>query len=278
MEKNKPVIISSVVDEASTLQKKILIENFGFKETSEIMFENPVYEYKGIKLFTLNESSIYTDKLRNLDATLIIFASKHSSKAGMKALLTHTPGIWTDDVSYGGEAFRIGLAPAKELRYSFDLLNKHANNNKRVNEYQVGIEVTHHGPFIPNVPSVFVEQGGTKEEWEDINAAEVVASTIFELAIDHLNSKIPEKKAIVGFGGNHYCARFLKILKNEDLSFGHIIPKHALEETTPEMIRLAWERTIAKEKIAIIDKKGTKSAHRQMIKQALEGITEPISK
>ncbi len=275
MGKNAPVIIVSKTDEASILQKQILIENFGFQETSSAMFENPVFMLKSIRLITLNESSIFTTKLTNIDASLVIFASKHSSKAGMKALLTHTPGIWTNDASYGGQPFKIGLAPAKELRFSYDRLVEHAKNNS-VDEYQVGIEVTHHGPYLPNVPSLFVEQGGTKEEWRDRNAAEVVAATIFDIAINHLENRIPEKKAIVGFGGNHYCARFLKILQTEDYSFGHIIPKHALDNTTPEMIRNAWERTLAKEKVAVIDKKGTKSAHRKMVKEALSGITEPI--
>ncbi len=274
-ERPRIIIVVSKSDIASVLQFQILRDSFGFTEINEVLFSNPVYARNNIKIVQINEPSILSTEVKSLHGDLLVFASKHVSQAGMKAVLVHTPGVWTDDVSHGGLPYKIGLAPANELKYGFDRLAFHAEDN-RLNGFNVGIEVTHHGPILPEIPAIYVEQGGTREEWENQKAAETVAATIYDLAQAFSMGMIPQKKAIVGFGGNHYCARFLKLVSIDDYAFGHIIPKHALDRTKPEMIRDAWTRTLAQEKIAVVDKKGTKSAHRKMIRDQLSGIAEIV--
>ncbi len=275
MAKPRVVIVVSKPDIASMLQFQVLQDSFGFVETDENLFANSVYSRDNIKIVQINEPSILSKEVQELEGDLLIFASKHVSQAGMKAVLVHTPGVWTDDVSYGGLPYKISLAPANELKYGFDQLLFHAQDN-RLDDFIVGMEVTHHGPILPEIPSIYVEQGGTREEWQNQRAAETVASTIYDIAQAFSKGIIPQKKAVVGFGGNHYCARFLKLVADEDYAFGHIIPKHVLDKTRPEMIRKAWDRTIAREKIAVVDKKGTKSAHRNMIKEQLGETTDIV--
>ncbi len=274
-EEPKVIIVVSKPDIASMLQFEILRDSFGFVETGEVLFSNSIYARDNVRIVQINEPSILSTEVQSLEGDLLIFASKHVSQAGMKAVLVHTPGVWTDDVSHGGIPYKISLAPANELKYGFDRLVFHAQDN-RLDDFNVGIEVTHHGPILPEIPAIYVEQGGTKEEWQHQEAAETVAATIYDIAQAFSAQAIPRKKAIVGFGGNHYCARFLKLVATEDYAFGHIIPKHVLDRTRPGMIHEAWARTLAQEKIVVVDKKGTKSAHRNMIREQLAPITEIV--
>ena len=80
---------------------------------------------------------------------------------------------------------------------------------------------------------------------------------------------------MIGIGGGHYAPSFIKKLDNEEYMLGHIIPKYAHENLPDEMIIMAWERTIANEKIFLIDKKGTRSKFRHHIIELIENNGYP---
>ncbi|MCE7734790.1 MAG: hypothetical protein GPJ54_07940, partial [Candidatus Heimdallarchaeota archaeon] len=147
-------------------------------------------------------------------------------------------------------------------------------------EYWIGAEVTHHGPSSLNVPIMYIETGGTVEEWNDIEACSLIADVIIEIArIYNLTKtelqKLETKPAMIGIGGGHYAPSFIKKLDQEEYLLGHIIPKYAHDELNESMIQQAWEKTIAKEKIFIIDKKGTKGKNRQRFIEIIESLDYP---
>ncbi len=80
-----PVIVSSKKDAASQNIKKCLIENFGFKESTETFEGEPVYKKGEIKLITTQKALIEAEHLDKYSPEIgfFIFASKHKSEKGV---------------------------------------------------------------------------------------------------------------------------------------------------------------------------------------------------
>lgn len=226
---------------------------------------------KSISILTIPEDQIFTDYFAGyLKTDLLIFASKHSSSAGKKALLVHTTGIWNEANDYGGNSYELAFAPVKELTYMFHKIQKLAQERDK-NEYWIGIEVTHHGPTSLSYPVLFAETGGTEEEWEDQSACNIIADAIISLIDSKLKNLIKEDKiAFVGFGGGHYAPAFLKKIRQDNYAIGHISPKYSHGKLNEKMIIQAYEKTLAKNKVILIDKKGSRLETRNLIIEIAE--------
>lgn len=209
------------------------------------------------------------ERLRNVE--FIIFATKHVSKAGDKTLCLHVPGNWRN-ADYGGKAGRICKASSLIQKYLFQKLEENHIQSKLEN-YKVTLECTHHGPLIEK-PCCFIEVGGTEIEWNDKEAAEIIAKTIndFQNFETWKNQEENKKlKSAIGIGGPHYAPNFTKIqLTNKQIAIGHIIPEYALplsDSIIMEIIAKTKERLT----VAVIDWKGCgKSEDRQKIIDSLE--------
>jgi D-aminoacyl-tRNA deacylase len=233
---------------------------------------------RSIALFTMSTYHFQADYLYDyFDANLIIFASKHISKAAQKAILVHPLGNWGAAYNGSGEVETLSITPSYALTKGYFALKKYHEQAKLEN-YWVGVESTHHGPTQLNVPSLFIEVGGTKEEWEDQEACKAVAKAIHEIAIDYVSMEFIESvPAIIGIGGGHYGPSFLKRVEAGIFQFGHIMPKYYMASVSEDLIKQAWEKTISKEKLFLIDKKGSKGKDRQRVIEIIEKLGYPYA-
>ncbi|PIN95238.1 hypothetical protein COU53_00360 [Candidatus Pacearchaeota archaeon CG10_big_fil_rev_8_21_14_0_10_30_48] len=199
---------------------------------------------------------------KKFDTDFIIFASKHQSQIPNKTLSVHTIGNFKE-AEYGGKSNTLSPASALLSKHFFQTLNK--NNNS---DYKVTLEVTHHGPLI-EIPSIFIEIGSTKSEWEDKKAGELIAKTI----IESINSfKKESYKIAIGIGGPHYCPSFNKIQLEDKFAISHIVPKYGLP-LTKNLVKQLINKTQEKLTHAIIDWKGFTNSHeRQEVIENIESF------
>lgn len=223
---------------------------------------------KDIEIFGINESilnlshlpsEIY-EKVNKID--LIIAASQHKSKSKMPTLCVHSPGNF-NEAKYGGKERELSIAPALEIRKA--VIEFKRQQERRKLNYDVTLEATHHGPTL-NFPIMFVEVGSSEEQWNDLNACEAAAGVINKLfSKDNINEN--KIKVAIGIGGNHYASKFTKILFNENIAFGHIMPKYNFNE---EMIEQMISKTYPKPELALIDWNGLNSEQRNKAIKRIE--------
>ncbi|OQX21247.1 MAG: hypothetical protein BWK75_03505 [Candidatus Altiarchaeales archaeon A3] len=217
------------------------------------------------KVINLNDlpSEIYNMAGAKID--LIIVASRHKSESKMPTLCVHSPGNF-NDAKLGGNEKSLSIAPALYIRKAILEFKKEKEKNLNLVNYDVTLEVTHHGPTL-NLPVMFVEVGSSEEQWNNLNACEVAGNVIKDLYGTNLNKK--NTTIAIGIGGNHYAGKFTKILLNEEIAFGHIMPKYNFNG---EMIEQMISKTIPKPEIALIDWNGLNSEQRNKTIKKLNEI------
>ncbi|MFX1465672.1 MAG: D-aminoacyl-tRNA deacylase [Promethearchaeota archaeon] len=270
-----PIIVTS----SASLAGKNLLEQFlafySFEKTGELFEDSPIYDYKGqgkLKLITTRRKIIAADHLNEFSTDLFIFASKHESAAKIPALLTHSTGNWTSEAKFGGLPNELGIAPAFAIKEA--LLELH-NQKTRLDleQYNVSLEVSHHGPTNLNAPIVFIEVGSTPDQWSDKKAVEAVVNVAM-----HVASTKKRYKAVIGVGGGHYAPEFNHLLLKTEYAISHIVPKYVLETINENMIKKAIDRSFEKIELCVLDWKGMKSHHRDTLLQILEGLQLPYIK
>ncbi len=191
--------------------------------------------------YRVKERLIYQDFFdRDMDASLLIFLSRHSSVNPVPVLTVHVTGNITS-ADFGGKEHSLAYAAPAWMHAVLKGLSKNAPPG-----YRVAYEVTHHGPSEISTPSLFAEVGSTEKEWQDREAALAVAKSV--LSADPANI-IP----LIGFGGTHYAARQTHIALNTRGAFGHIAHTRDVPLLDAAMIDLMKERTGAV--AAYIDRK-----------------------
>jgi D-aminoacyl-tRNA deacylase len=188
---------------------------------------------------------------KELDTDFIIWASKHQSEKEIKTLTVHPIGNF-NKAEFGGKAGELCPSNPKLLKHFFQTLNK--NNNL---DYQVSMEVTHHGPHI-KTPSLFIEIGSTKKQWQDKKAGELIAKTIIEA----LKTKPKKSIPAIGIGGPHYCPNFNKIQLENKFALAHIVPEYVLP-INEKIITQILTKTTKKPKYTILDWKGLGKAEQK---------------
>jgi D-aminoacyl-tRNA deacylase len=202
----------------------------------------------------IEHQSIYAE---NIDAEFsgdfIIFVSMHKSEKEVRTLTLHAPGNWKQ-ADFGGKPGEVCRTSSLFLKHVFKILNQKTAESKL--DYQVSLEVTHHGPYLEK-PCCFIEIGSTEREWMDDKASKVIAETLN----DAMFSFKPDKELIpsIGIGGPHYCPNFNKIQLNSQYAISHIIPEYALP-LTEQMLLQAITKTTEPVKTAILDWKAIGNA------------------
>ena len=226
-----PTIVISKRDPASNLMGRYLTENY-FEKTEKTFGNYHVFEYKNADLIIIDSEHIYADWLaERYPSDLYIFASRHSAESGIPCLTVHTTGNW-GDAMYGGESRTLARAPAQHMLAALQYLKEH-----QIDGFSVSYEVTHHGP-TPDAPVMFVEVGSTEEQWQNEEAAAVVAEAILA-ALEPVDAP-----TAIGVGGGHYAPRFTQISLKKGIAFGHMAPKYAFDFLDEYMLRQAVEKTI----------------------------------
>jgi len=230
----------------------------------------PIIELSKETLYSDNLNEKHFPELKGID--FIIFTSTHRSEKGNPSLSLHAPGNWRS-ADLGGHEHKVCKTSAFVLKYLFQELNKtyEENKTKLKEEYQITLEVTHHGPLI-DLPCCFIELGSTEKQWGDVEAAKILAKTILSLQNypnhHNLNNWIPS----IGIGGPHYAPNFNKTQLNSSYAIGHIIPEYSLP-LTESMIKEAEEKTHETVKEILIDWKGCgNSESRQNIINIIEKL------
>ena len=269
------LVVASEKDIASLNIAKKLLEHYNFERTSETFNDNPTYLLKirshEIKLVYTKRDLIYTqDITEHFKPELIIYISRHSSASGKPTLSVHTPGNLTEDASYGGLPRKVSISPANAMKNALKEMER-LRQEWSLN-YEVCYECTHHGPSL-DAPTMFVELGSSLKQWKDLKAAEAVAHA----AIRAATSK-EESTAVLGIGGPHYNEKFTRIALEENVAFGHMIPKHMIGVVDVEVLRQCIERTLEKVETVILDWKGIRGADKQPLLEKLETLEMSIKK
>ncbi|MCD6592082.1 MAG: hypothetical protein J7K78_03605 [Thaumarchaeota archaeon] len=255
------LIIVSQADQTSMAVGRILIENYGFKEV-----DANLYQSDEIMLRIIQQKHIYANGLgEDLNPELIVVASSHRSEAGIKALLTHPVGNWGDDASMGGLPKNLTPTSAIALYTALHALNEETRSHE-LKGWNIGLEVTHHGPAA-KAPLIFVEAGGPPDEVPEEKALEAVASACLKACKP--TGKPP--KPAIGFGGGHYAPTFTKLALKGEYCFGHMCPKYSMPIDREPIIQ-AFEKTIEKPRLAVIDWKGIRGENRRSLIQILEDL------
>lgn len=246
---NKFLIVGSKSDPASRniVMNLMDLGNFNFHIVNEEM---------------LKTENLDLNKINKYD--FIIFASKHKSEKSEKTLSVHSPGNFRE-VLGGGVAGRLCPVSALFSKHMFECLNK--NKEESELKYNITLEATHHGPLIDR-PCLFIEIGGSEEEWKDKRASFVVAKAVRDAIETWKENRYHE--IAVGIGGPHYAPSFNKIQLKSNVAISHIIPKY-VSPITEEMILESINKTIEEVDFVVLDWKGLgKAEERDKIIEILE--------
>ncbi|MBN2228776.1 MAG: hypothetical protein JW779_04210 [Candidatus Thorarchaeota archaeon] len=262
------VLVTSEKDIASQTIKHVLVEEYGFKPSERSFEGNPIFSYDDSTiLITTQRDMIYCDHLEVFfDADVFIFCSRHRAESAKPALLVHSTGNLGSEASFGGNPNEVSVSAPSLVSAALKRLFKE-RNDRNLDEFDVSLEVTHHGPTSMKTPLVFVELGSTEEYWVHTEGARAVAAAIMDCVRTPLLST-----TAIGFGGTHYASKFNKLVLEKDYNFGHIAPKYAIDGLTHDVVRQMATRTTSESKIAIIDWKGMNAENKANVFPLLEEL------
>ncbi|PIO00115.1 hypothetical protein COT72_03065 [archaeon CG10_big_fil_rev_8_21_14_0_10_43_11] len=225
----------------------ILKEKYGFVSAPKLYgFET--YQ-NGNNYMIISKTDVLHVSGLDFEAELFIFPSTHRSQAKKPLFSAHCTGLFSDDKSHGGKACTLSGANSAAIRFALHKLREYNPDPA----CDVGLEVTHHGPYTQS-PSIFVEVGGSKKEWEWQKGREIITQVCYEL----LTAPLKCEHSAIGFGGSHYANKHTKAILDSIYAVGHICPKYAISKLTDELVQQMVEKTVPRPSVALFDKKSTK--------------------
>lgn len=272
------VLAYSTKDLAGTNIARCILDHQAFTAADQTFQDNPVYNatinQQTVNLVALNGEAVNAQNLPDYfpSARLVIFISRHSSQSGKPTLSVHTPGNFAG-AELGGLPCVLSVSPANAMHLALKALNQ--QKQERNLNYDVSYECTHHGPSL-DVPTMFVELGSTPTQWSDLNASDAVAQAVIA-TIRKLN-EASSAPAVVGVGGPHYNQKFTKMALNNEVAFGHMIPKHAVSLLNIELLNQCIKKTSEKPRCVILDWKGVKSQDKPSLLAVLKRTGLPVKK
>ncbi len=190
--------------------------------------------------------------------TLIIFLSRHSSKAKVNSITVHPVGNFSSN-DVGGVQRDIAIS-CPEIQSS--VLRK-MNETYHGDRYQITFQATHHGPQSNN-PIIFAEIGTEEENWKDPVALETLFVGVTEAVPQNFGN-------FVGVGGGHYAPKISSYAIKNEINIGHIISKFRMDEIGKEEIEMSIRKT-PECKGFVVDKKGVKSKGMGEVKEIADRL------
>jgi len=271
------LLVASNKDIASLNIANQILNHYLFEKTADNFQESPVYEAdvggRKVKLVTLNQESVRVQNLTDffINPELVVFISRHSSESGTPTLSVHAPGN-LGEAEFGGLPRKVSVSPANAMRDALRAMMQF-KEEMRIS-YDVCYECTHHGPSL-DVPTMFAELGSSPKQWSDLKAAEAVAHAAMKAVSVFGESKAT---AVLGVGGPHYNAKFTRVALENEIAFGHMIPKYAIPYIDVEILKQCVDKTLERVECAVLDWKGIKGEHKSRIVGMLKGIDLPSRK
>ena len=218
------IIVVSKKDVASVNIGRALLTLDEWHETGD--FQHGIaYGHNSLCLVNIEDLHLHHDyidqqirKELKIAPSVIVFASRHTSRSQKKTLSVHPIGNYGDAL-YGGKHHT--LVPSAPVLMTWALRKLHEKKMSYELSYDVCYEVTHHGPFL-STPAFFIEIGSTALEWKNETVAQVIAEVILDMP--QCNNKKDE--IAIGIGGGHYAPRFTGIALKKKLAFGHMVPAY----------------------------------------------------
>ncbi|TFF92427.1 hypothetical protein EU545_00930 [Candidatus Thorarchaeota archaeon] len=260
------ILVTSEQDLASQTIKAALIEEYDFIETEHTFDGHPVLAHgDSIWLVTSSRDLIYSNHLeKELEAEAFIFCSRHRSKSGRPSLLVHSTGNLGDEAAFGGRPASLSVSVASLVSVALKTLFRE-RNERDLTDFDVSLEVTHHGPTELDTPMLFVELGSDEDYWTHEEGASVVAKAAMNCATTSISGE-----AVIGFGGTHYASKFNKLVLYDEYNIGHMAPKYALDGITPSVVDQMIQRSAERVRAAVVDWKGTNADQRDTFMPMLE--------
>ena len=258
--------MTSEQDIASLTIKEILLNDYGFTQTDESFEENPIFSNgENVQLITTNRDMIHCDHLEShFESEAFIFCSRHRAESGKPALLVHSTGNLGSEALFGGSPHQLSVSAPSLVSAALKKLFEERNKTG-LDEFDVSLEVTHHGPTSMNTPLVFVELGSSEEFWTHQGGASAVAAAVMDCVDEPLSGD-----AVIGFGGTHYASKFNKIVLEKGYKIGHMSPKHAINDLTDDVLNQMISRSTNPIVSAIIDWKGMNAENKAHVLPMLE--------
>jgi len=192
-----------------------------------------------------------------------LFLSKHSAESGRASFTIHPVGNWGKDAKLGGKPHTLAPSDPEALRNLFVTLAAEAAPTG----IAVTLESTHHGPLM-DIPSLFVEVGSTKAEWENEDYCFTLARAIVRGYLEPTFTA--ENNAAVGLGGGHYHPLPGDAVRKNGAAFGHLLPRHAFAEANEAVLGQAVRLSHAKRYLA--DPRGADAKELARIVAVLESL------
>ena len=241
------LLVVSDADIGSTVQGTALLARGGWKEFQSVD-GGRVWRHRcdRVDLWWRNESHLYSDNLdkryeNETSRTLseVLFLSRHVAASGRPSLTLHAIGIpgaspHGEAAEYGGEK-GVTVPPSPRFGSLFRRLDRIANESGLIEEFEVTLETTHHGPLL-DTPTLFIEIGSTEEHWGRTDAAEVWADVLaeeFDLE-EEVEVAVVRELAFLGLGGGHYAPRHQAILRGTSAHCGHLLASYSLPFIQPQ--------------------------------------------
>jgi D-aminoacyl-tRNA deacylase len=266
------VLVTSTEDIASQQISKVLRDDHGFDRTDEVFDDNPVHRLDASTiLITINHDMIHSGYLeQHFDAEVFIYCSRHRAASGKPALLVHSTGNFGPQADFGGDPRQLSISSPSLVSVALKRLQRE-RVERNLSEFDVTMEVTHHGPTSMKTPLVFVELGSDEHYWRHEEGARAVAAAVMDCVKEPLVGE-----ASIGFGGTHYASKFNKLVLEKGVTIGHMAPKYALNEITADVISQMVMRSTHQITQAIIDWKGTNAENKSVLFPILEDLEIPV--
>ena len=216
------------------------------------------------------EEILYINFLDEIfDVEDYIFLSRHSSAQKVRSLTAHFTGNVTHETVYGANPKQLSYTNPPMLKAIYRNLVRTSAEVECRNQYEVTLEVTHHGPTSLKRPLVFVEIGSDEEAWRDKKAAEAVASAVLETIRAR---ELTCANIAVGVGGGHYARKHSRYELESEICYTHIFAKYAVKYLDRQLLLEAISKTRGGCSLALVEKKSVPSAERSRIKELLDEL------
>lgn len=252
---NRGSIQGSVVNSDSVVLIVVNTNDIASKNQAEALLEmNPwsvgepveghaCFTFRHVRMWFLPDGLLFEDHVdqRWTSATEeivseVIFPSRHAAASGQASLTLHPIGVPHLSDGEPGKFGGVGgqtPPPNPRLGRWWKMLLERAPLVDAVAEFDLSLEVTHHGPVLQS-PAMFIEVGSTQATWGHVEAARLLASIINDGLFHASHSMTWDEDVhagqvvVITLGGGHYAPRANQLAAKEGVWLGHMLASYAL--------------------------------------------------